>query len=272
MARTIAQIKAAIIAAKNADTLLSTLSSTSAAAEWNLWTDVVAICQWTLESLFDIHTKEVDDIISNLKPHTLQWYINKAKAFQFGDALQTDKDMYAVIDTAKQIVDFAAASEENNGLRIKVATSNGSQLQALNTNQLTALNNYMNLVKDAGTRLYISSGPADRLQANLTIYYNPLVLDNTGSRLDGTANTPIQDAISSYLAALPFNGLFVPNFFIQYLQNIAGVVICKANSINGSYGAMPLQQINYQYLPDSGYLAIDILNDLSLSFIPHNPL
>ena len=272
MARTIAQIKAAIIAAKNADTLLSGLSSTSAVAEWNLWTDIVAICQWTLENLFDIHTQEVNDIIAAQKPHTLQWYINKAKAFQFGDALQNDSDTYALLDTTKQIVAFAAASEENNGLRIKVATTTGAQLQALSANQLIALTHYMNVVKDAGVRLFISTGPADRLQANLTIYYNPLVLDGSGKRLDGTAITPIQDAISNYLASLPFNGLFVPNYFIQYLQTVSGVVICNANSINATYGAMPLQAINYQYLPDSGYLSIDILNDLVLSFIPHNPL
>ncbi len=272
MARTIAQIKAAIIATKNADPVLSGLSSSSAVAEWNLWTDIVALCQWTLENLFDIHTQEVNNLLSAMKAHTLQWYINKAKAFQFGDPLPDGSDSYATINTNKQIVSYAAAAEVNNGLRIKVASSNGNGLQALNSNQLSALSGYMGLVKDAGVRLYITSAAADRLQANLSIYYDPLVLDSMGRRLDGSGNTPVQDAIALYLNALPFNGLLVLNYFAEAIQHVPGVLICKVNALNATYGGLPMQVITYQYLPDSGYLALDLQSDLTLSFIPHNPL
>ena len=47
MARSIAQIQAAIVAAKNADPVLGpTLTSGSAVAIWLLWTYIVAACQW----------------------------------------------------------------------------------------------------------------------------------------------------------------------------------------------------------------------------------
>lgn len=253
-------------------TLGPQLTSTSSVAIWRLWTYIVAVCQYVLESLFDAHVSEVQNIIANQVPHTLQWYVNKAKAFQYGDALPADSDIYTVTDTSKLVVNYAAATEVSNGLRIKVATLSGTALAPLASPQLTAFTAYMKLVRDAGVRLQITSGSADRFVASLTIYYDALQLNSSGSRLDGTSNTPVQDAVAAFLDALPFNGLFVLNSFIYAIQQVPGVVICDANSVQATYGALPLTTVTVEYLPDAGYMTCNTTTDLTLNFVAHEPV
>ncbi len=274
MARTISDIQNSIKTAVAADgTLGPLLTSTSNVAIWNLWTYIVAFCQWTLEKLFDLHVDEVNNIIATQKPHTLQWYVSIAKQFQYGDSLVPDTDYYDPINELNKIVSYAAATEVNNELRIKVARTVSSELTALTSTQLTAFKAYMNLVKDAGVRLSITSGEADSLLLDLTIYYNALILDNTGARLDGTNNRPIQDAINNYLKNLPFNGLYTNIGLMNAVGAVEGVVIPDLNSAQANYASVSYMIIDPEYNPDSGYLRIiNEPTDLTLTFHSHVPI
>lgn len=260
MARTISQIQAALIAAKNADSTLSGLSSTSLTAVWLLWTYVVAICQWTLENLFDTHKSEVLNILATQTPHTLQWYVTMAKAFQYGVALPADSDVYALVPPASPsvlIVQYAAAVELTNLVRIKVAQLSGSALAPLSSTQLTAFTSYMGRIKDAGVRIQCTSGAPDTFQPTMVIYYDPLVLDGTGARLDGTSPAPVMDAVNTFLDNLPFNGLFTLNSFIAAMQSVPGVIIADEVSVQAYYGSVTPVVISSQYLPDAGYMTLD---------------
>jgi len=274
MARTIAQIQQSIIDAKTADPNLSALTSTSNVAIWRLWTYIIAFCQWTLETFFDLHVSEVTGIIAAQKAHTLQWYATMAKAFQYGYSLTIDSDTYSVIDTTAQIVNYAAAIEYTNGLkglRIKVATLSGSTLSPLSIPQLAAFTAYMQAIKDAGVRLTISSANADSLKLNLNIYYNAMVLDAAGARLDGTEATPVQDAIDKYLENLPFNGLYINFELLEALKAVDGVIIPELVSAQYYYAGNPgYTSITTEYTPDAGYIrVITRSTDLTLNFIPH---
>ena len=260
MARSIAQIQSAITAAKNADTTLSGLSSSSLTAIWLLWTYIVAICQWTLEQLFDAHKSEVAGIIAAGKPHTLQWYVTKAKDFQFGVALPPDSDVYALVPPATPsvlVVQFAAAVELTNLVRIKVAKLTAGVLGPLSTLELTAFTTYMGRIKDAGVRLQCTSDVPDTFQPAMIVYYDPLVLDATGARLDGTAASPVKDAVNAFLDSLPFNGVFVLNNFIAAMQAVPGIIIADEVSVQAFYGIVPPVVIAAKYVPDAGYMALD---------------
>lgn len=259
MARTIAQIQQAIIDAKNADATLGTLSSTSNVAIWLLWTYIVAVCQWVVENLFDAHREEVSRIITEQRAHTLQWYVYKAKAFQYGVALVPETDYYAAPtdDPVVAIIRYAAAAELTSLVRLKVATLSGGVLAPLGSAELAAFTAYMRLIKDAGVRLQITSGNADVLRLVLDVYYDPLVLDAAGSRLDGTSATPVKDAINVFLTQLPFNGLFVLNSLIARLQAVDGVVIVRVVNAEATYASLPFTAFDVEYLPDAGYLALD---------------
>ncbi len=278
MARTIAQIQKSIIDAKNADTIIgsggtSPLTSTSNVAIWLLWTYIVAVCQWTLENLFDAHKAEVNALIANQKPHTLQWYVSKAKAFQYGVTLPIDRDVYVIvppIDTSVLIVAYAAAVELTSLVRIKTAQLTGGVLTPLTGGQLTSLAAYMNRIKDAGVRLQVTSGNADNLQLALNIFYDPLVIDEIGARIDGTDLTPVKTAINLFLDSLPFNGLFILNFLTDALQAVEGVRIVQVVNAQANYGTTAYVPIYVEYVPDAGYLVLDeAYFDANVNYLGH---
>lgn len=260
MARTIAQIQESIKNAKAAEPALAGLTSSSKVAIWLLWTYITAVCQWTLENLFDAHKTEVTDIIASQRPHTLPWYVMMARRFQYGVTLPAESDVYTddpPEDPEVLIVKYAAAAELTNLLRIKVAKLTGSALAPLSGPELTAFSAYMNRIKDAGVRLQLTSGPADNLQLALNIFYDPLVLDIAGARLDGTSDTPVLDAVNAFLQDLPFNGLFVLNFLIQALQQVPGVRIGQVALAQANYGSTAYVPILVEYVPDAGYMTLD---------------
>ncbi len=261
MARSIAQIQQSIVDAKNADTTLSGLSSTSNVALWLLWTWVVASVQYLLEANFDNHRAEVQGIIGNQKPHTLQWYATMARAFQYGVALPADTDVYTVVppaDPSVLVVSYAAVVEYGNYLRIKVARLLSGSLAPLTSGQLTSLTAYMHRVKDAGVRLQITSTSPDVFQLVMTIYYDPLILNGDGSRIDGTSASPVKDAVKAFLATLPFNGIFIYNNFVAALQAVDGVEIADVSAASAYFtGPPPYEDCMVQYQPDSGYMVLD---------------
>jgi hypothetical protein len=272
MARSILEIQQSIITAKQADSILDGLSSTSAVAIWRLWTYIVAVCQWTLENLFDAHKAEVASIIALQKPHTLQWYVAKAKQFQFGVTLSADTDTYAsdTTDPAVRIISYAAAVEMPTMVRIKAATLSGASLNPLTASQLTAFTAYMQQIKDAGVRLQITSDYPDELRLALTVYYDPLVLDGAGARLDGTATSPVKNAVNNFLANLPFNGVFVVNHLVAAIQGVDGVVIGHITSVAARYGALAFAPIAVEYMPDAGYMILDdSWFDANVSYVSH---
>ncbi len=260
MARTIAEIQQQIIDTKNADTTLSAyVWSDSKVAIWRLWTYVVAACIWTLENLFDYHKVEVETIISNQKPHTLKWYVYMAKLFQYGVTLPDDTDTYPTPSTDPEvvIVQYAAAVELSNLVRIKVAKSPSGTLESLSEEELEAFSGYMNRIKDAGVRLQLTSGNPDILKLEVSVFYDPLVLSSTGERLDGASTTPVLDAVNVFLSDLPFNGVFVLNHLIAALQNVEGVKIGYVVSAQANYGTTPFVPISVKYTPDAGYMILD---------------
>lgn len=278
MARTITQIHEALIAAKQARPELAVLTSTSQVSMWRLWLYIVAVAVYTHELLFDAHKAEVLDIISRLKPHTLKWYAEKARAYQHGYNLPPDTDRYdnSGLTTAQVadslVVDYAAVVDTDTGLRIKLATYNGVDLEALSDEQRAGVVAYMQRIKDAGVRLAITSTVADSLKLTLQIFYNPLVLNETGARLDGGGAFTVQAAIKRYLTELPFNGVFVLAYLVDRLQQVDGVVVPHVLSASARYGSLPFVGFAVEYQPDAGYVRFAEETDLTIVWTPKNPV
>lgn len=269
MAQSIIEIQEEIIAAKDAQPVLAVLNSPSKVSIWRLFTYVFASSAWTLQKRQDMHKAEVLDAIENQSAHKLTWYEEKAKVFQYGHALIPDTDQYdnsllteAEIE-AEKVIKYAAAqevydTEENlKGIRLKLATISGDDLAPVPSAQMEALKAYMAKVKDAGVKIYASTGDADSLKTELTIYYDPLVLDADGKRLDGTNDTPVQEALDNFLkTGLVFNGVFITALMVDAIQAVEGVVIPHVESIEARYGILDYEAIPVKYQPDSGYLRI----------------
>lgn len=274
MARTIDEIQAEIIAAKDADSNLATLNSGSVTAIWRLITRVVAKAIVTIETLYDFYKVDVETTLATLKPHTARWYQNKALSFQYGDSLVEGEDYYdntgVDVDTiaAKKIVSNAAVQDTSGLLIVKVNKTVSGNLEPLATAEYNAVVSYLQEIKDAGVRISVLSFNADKLKLVVDVYYDPLILGPTGARLDGSSNTPVKDAINTFLLQLPFDGTFVKAHLVDAVQAVDGVFVPEVRScLAARYDNSSFSSVDIQYAPYSGFLRIYNDVDLTLNYI-----
>jgi hypothetical protein len=206
-----------------------------------------------------------------------------AVAFQYGFSLLPDDDKFDntghtddEIEESK-VVDYAAVIEQNDSfgrvfLRIKLAHDNGDDLEPLTADELTSFTEYMKRIKDAGIRLQIDSLPPDSIRQTWNIYYDPLILKADGSRITDDEPTPVQDVIKDYLKNLPFNGIYAPQYHVDAVQAVSGVVLCDIVSNETKYGLYEFTQVGTTYVPDAGYLRFESDDDLVINFIPQSPI
>ncbi len=142
----------------------------------------------------------------------------------------------------------------------------------MSTDELAAFTAYMGKIKDAGVRLECRSDDADVFEPTMVIYYDPLVLKNDGSRIDGASASPVKDAVIAFLDSLPFNGVFILNSFIAAMQGVSGVVIADVEHVQAISGSMPAD-ITVQYTPVAGYMALnEAWFDAHVSYVPYSVL
>lgn len=236
---------------------------------------IVATAMWLNVQLFDRHKLDVLEALKENKAHTPNWYATRAKEFQFGHELVDGTDQY---DNSRltqeqiqlaQIVKFAAAVEadDQSVLFVKVASSDKDIKGPLNDTQIVAFTAYMTKIKDAGVRISVVNSRADDLRLEMDIYYDPLVLDGQGKRMDGADDMPIQNAIRQYISNLPFNGLYTNQSLIDKCQLVDGVEIVELLEASSRYGSqVGYKKINVKDRPYAGYYQISESN-LILNFI-----
>lgn len=246
----------------------------------NILFNVFAYAIWFFEKLFDQNRTEINDEIAKSRIHTQKWYREKALAFMYGYDLN-DTDNYDTtglteeqISTAK-IIANAAPVKMQGYLRMKVVKRVGDELAPLAPQELTAFESYMNYVTDAGTYVIPTTNIADDLKLQLDVYYNEQVLSGDGSRRDGTATTPVLDAIKDYLKSLRFNGSFIESKLEKEIEAVDGVTMVKVVGAWSKYGSYDYEstinpnagKINEIRIADAGYMKLDEANTV-INFIP----
>ncbi|QSS96577.1 hypothetical protein [Psychroflexus sp. ALD_RP9] len=276
---TIQGIKNQILAEKANQEALEGLNSSSNVAIYNIWAYVVATVVWTLYQFFKTYTAETDQKIREQKRYTLLWFREKALAFRYGQALQdnaeySDDGLDAEQIAEMQIVARAAVIELELGKRknlfIKVAKESNSDLAALTPEEITSLEQYFAIIKPAGTKIIVFSDAPDQLKLDIRFFYDPLVLDSNGARIDGSNNTPVQDVINNYLTVLKFNGEFSIAALIDLLQDVEGCADREVyiDNVEANYlQPAEWQNIESSYVANSGYMRI-AEEDLNIEFIP----
>lgn len=280
MARTIDEIKKSLTDAWMRDETLAAAYGFTVGGEWpfskvsveNAICYIVAAAIWAHEKLFDTHLAEVESVVSRMKPHSLRWYVNKAKLFRMGCQLADDSDEYADGMTddeieASQVVKFAAANESSGTVYIKVATESNGTKSPLTAEQVEGLKEYIAEVKDAGVRVEVINQPACRLRLQLDIHYNPMVLDGSGNNISTGVN-PVEAAIEAYIGNLPFNGEYRNSALVDALQAVDGVVIPELTAATESYDGVTWTAINAKAQPYSGYYRYDATGS-TINYIPY---
>ena len=219
MARTVAQIKQSMLDAKNADPTLSTLTSTSQTAKWNLYYFIVASCIAIFEQLQDIFKVELETIASTAAPSTPQWTRNKVLKFQTGDVAELNTTTYVIeyptVNTANQILTrCAVVTAPNRTVLIKVAKSDPPT--PVSVGELAELQSYVETFNPAGIAFTLINDNSDKMEVAATIYYN--------GQYSAVIATNVEAALNSYMANLPFNGVISTQAVVDAIQAVEGVI------------------------------------------------
>lgn len=269
MARTIGEIQTGMFEKIVANEVLASLSSTSKFAIYRLFVFVVAFAIWLLEMIFDKHKEQIDTALYEQKSGTPRWYRSMSLVFQYGFNLLTDDDQFdntgATDDEieASKIIKYCSVKEssESNRLTIKVAGESGTDLNPLNEDQITAFAEYLKEIKYAGVKISVVNNPADRLQLDMDVYRDVLVLDSEGNSIKN-AGKPVEDAVKEYMKNLPFDGELVLNDLIGFLRKVNGVENVNIrlaqssiwNTVTNAYDEY--QPINVEKIPVAGYFVV----------------
>lgn len=188
---------------------------------------VTASAIWLLEKIWDAFREETRQRIDESYVTSQAWYYAKALAFQKGDSLAFDEKTYSFRylseDEAKRVIKHVAIRQvtDENLTKLKVYFS-GANKQPITGDVRSSFEAYMREIGAAGTHyLFVSQAP-DMLRVHLHIYYDPLVLDSTGTRLEG-GGKPIEETIEKYLNALEYGGVFYASKLVDMIQATAGV-------------------------------------------------
>jgi hypothetical protein len=219
MARTVAQIKQSMLDAKNADPTLSTLTSTSQTAKWNLYYFIVASCIAIFEQLQDLFKIDLETIASTAAPSTPQWTRNKVLKFQTGDVAELNTSTFVIeyptITTANQILTRCAViTAPNRTVLIKVAKSEPPA--PVSGGELAELQSYVETFNPAGIAFTLINEESDKMEVAATIYYN--------GQYSSVVATNVEAALNSYMANLPFNGVISTQAVVDAMQAVEGVI------------------------------------------------
>jgi hypothetical protein len=248
----------------NAETLLADLTSQSKVAIWRIWLWLMAVASWMIEVLFDRHKEEVENIITSKRPHTLRWYAEESKKFQYGYSFEWLGETfgYAADQPAARIITYASASEAGDKVRIKVATGERPDIKPLPVPQLAAFIDFWAKWKDAGVKLEIVSLPADEIKVNMKIVRDRMVLDSNNKLLRDSAINPVENAIAMFGAGLEFDGLLRISKLLDAIQSAEGVIDVQINAAWHRPAGGTWETINMSVMPASGYFSLDTDNSI----------
>ena len=231
----------------NSVNLAVDVSSLSKVAIWRLWLWIMAVASWTVEVLFDRHTSAVKELIAAERPHTLRWYAEESKKWQYGYAMtwSDSKYSYTTDDPEARIIAYSAASERNGKVILKVAKDSGGAKSPLTALEKAAFVDFWAKWKDAGVKLDVVSQSADQLKVNIKIIRDRLVLDGNNNLLRDNAVNPINNAIQAFGQSLEFDGILRLSKLVDAIQAAEGVIDVKISAAwhkpsGGTYTAVDM--------------------------------
>lgn len=234
------------------------VKSKSKVANWRLWLWIMAKASFDVEGLFTAHKKEVTALLAAKQPHHLRWYAEESKKFQFGYALTWIDNQYKYDrdDPNARIIKYAAATEKNGKIILKVAKEVNGAKVPLNSVEKAAFTEFWSQWKDAGVKLEIVSQAADILKINLTIVRDRLVLAGNNSLLRDASVFPITKAIATYAGSLEFDGKIMLSKLEDAIQAAEGVIDVKIGSAQHKPAGGTFQTVDMSVESESGYFVI----------------
>ncbi len=245
------------------NSLISALSN-GKVADWVLWLYNMAVSTNITDIAISTALSDIDSIIANQKIPTDLWFINIAKAFQYGDTVVINPETYQVgystIIEANQIIGSCTTNNVSNKLVLKVRRKD---TDILSVEEKTAFEGYLFKSKPAGTQLLVENFPADKVTLNMTILYQAN-LDLT------TIQGDVESTIDSYLNNIEFDSKFLTSSMINKLQELDGIIDPRLDSASAIDSLGVTVSFTHEYLSNAGYMVVNPTTPLSttITYIP----
>lgn len=277
---TVQDFQKELIAEKEKIAKLAELNSTSKVSIWRLWLYIVAFVSNTVKTLQDIHKKEVENLLNNQRLTGLEFYRQKILNFRLGHVFNREQLVYADGYTDEEIaqakiikrasVDVVLRSGRRV-LYVKVAQEINGKLSKIDTPTMLQIQEYVFANSAAGTNIEYFSADADELRLTIDVYYDPLILNESGALLKASGADPIPEAIDAFLESenFAFNGELRISELTDVLQNVVGV---KDRSVKVTKAEFNIEEprnwieINESYVAQAGYFEI-LPEHLTINYI-----
>tara|TARA_R110002126_G_scaffold274766_1_gene419963 strand:+ start:631 stop:1479 length:849 start_codon:yes stop_codon:yes gene_type:complete len=219
---------------KEAAPELLSLNSTSKVSVFNLWFYIVAFIANDLRTLFTVHKTEINALIKAQKVTNIDYYRTILFAYRDGHTFDRQNLVYTGNYTdeqiaATQIIKRVAVQplrvENRLTLQVKLATEDETgTLVKIDEETLARIEEYV-FVNSNGVQIEYFSDKADDLRIEIDVYIDNTILGTDGSRIDGTANTPVPEAINTFLEDknFKFDGEIVLSQLINAIQAVDGI-------------------------------------------------
>jgi hypothetical protein len=281
MNKTLQEIISLIIALKEANPFLQTLTSTSKTAVWRNILETVAFMIFNFQESTQLHMKEIDDKIASQKIPNEKWYREQALRFQYGFALDplsytgeflpTYEDGNGNIITATEqeiadskIIKYASvtANVGSNGVKkISMKIAGESMDEVITDEKALAFKSYIERIQATGDNIVVVNFLPDILLLQYKICFDPLILHPDGMSIL-TAEYPVKMAIQNFLQNLPFNGELSVEALEDTLQEVNGVTDLQKLEVSSKWiepgvGYGLFQPIEISRIPKSGRFKIE---------------
>ncbi len=262
MARTIAEIQAS-----QAVELEKMGLSTSKAAEWRLWTYVVAVAIHVFELIMDLFRTEIEEMVDKIAGGTERWYREMAYRFQNGHTLlfddKTTSAYYAEDDPEARIIKVAAIAVSEKKIFIKVAKTNEQgKIVPLSADEVYNFKGYMDSINYAGDKIEAISTTADRIRYDMNVYYDPSIPRTT-------VQQNVIDALDAFKTSLSFDGVLYTQRLIDAVMSAEGVVTVDMRGLyrQGADTSEEFVEVDVMGVLQSGYFEYDDESVLDLTSI-----
>lgn len=218
---------------------------------------IVAAAVYALEGIFDVYRKDVDNKLANSVVATIPWYHKICLGYQHGDELvlndTTSAYEYAQEDDSKKLVKYAACRDRGGGVYILAAGEGPDGYpQALTNDVLTAFKEYVRKRKPAGVITDIYSYDPDDIIINLTVQYDPMLVNPDGSLIRDESVFPVEAAVNGYLKNIIYGGTFNRTKLIDAVQTAEGVLDLTLGDVT----VKPANSLGYTSVTGNNYASL----------------
>ena len=245
----------------NAKNLVIDATSGSKVAEWRLWLWIMAVASWVNENIFDAGIAQIISILNVVRPHTLRWYEQETRKWQYGHVISwINDDHYGYIndDIAARIVTDVSASEDNGFVVIKAIKKESNLPAPLTELEKQSLINFWSLWKDAGVKVNVVSLPANVLDIQAIVVRDRLLLSEDGTLIRDSSVNTLQLALQSWLDNLQFNTVIRVTDIEQAAKSAEGIVDFVITFLwIADYTSITWEQVDREIIPSSGFAKID---------------